>query len=261
MSKRWSGEGPVFEILQWGGLAWTLKVDDDFPGLRADGYGPLLGLAGVSASGRRQAHACSAKTLLRTECRFERVEATYALPDWGATTVQATWISASADTVDLHIEVITQSVDLLRKLEVELLSCWPHAGSPPPRPLRWVEPRDARSAGLSYDGRESDLHGLTTLPPRESTFLTPRIVPDERRDGWTYVEMIHPDDVTRRIREGGRTLATAKTTRYGVFGYDLEKGVVLRARLRGIWIHSPEAKEEAFARMEQFLHEPPPLTT
>jgi hypothetical protein len=160
--------------------------------------------------------------------------------------------------VDLEIELSTRSVGELRHVEVRVASLWPsdqHGAVPA---ARWVEPRDARCAALSYDGREPDLSGLTTLPPRASTFLTPRLVADGDR---LYAEMVHPQDVSRRIREGGRTLARARTTRYGLFGYDLERGVVLRGRLRGIWLSSPSAKEEAFRHMEQFLAEPPPLST
>ena len=64
--------------------------------------------------------------------------------------------------------------------------------------------------------------------------------------------MIHPDDGTRR---------DAVRVRYGLFGYDLERGVVLRGRLRGIWLaHRPDGAEVA-RRLDEFLREPPPLGT
>jgi hypothetical protein len=71
-----------------------------------------------------------------------------------------------------------------------------------------------------------------------------------------YLEMVHPDDAARRVVETG---AAGCRARYGLFGYDLERGVVLRGRLRGIWL--PERPDEAGVarRLEAFLAEPLPL--
>ncbi|MGP0066191.1 MAG: hypothetical protein ACLQGP_21640 [Isosphaeraceae bacterium] len=131
-----------------------------------------------------------------------------------------------------------------------------------------VEPRDVDAAVLSYDGRESPLtlQALTTLPipPSSPHTLAPRIFapPGSDRDTY-YVEMIQPNDCARRI--GRESLephsGPAKTfsTRYGLFGHDLEKGVVLRARLRGLWIQSRSPEHDAWALYQAFLSEPPAL--
>jgi hypothetical protein len=71
--------------------------------------------------------------------------------------------------------------------------------------------------------------------------------------------MVHPDDVARRITESGKPTSVGNTTRYGVFGHDLERGIVLRARLRGVWTQSPTARDDALAMFDQFRAEPPPL--
>ena len=128
-----------------------------------------------------------------------------------------------------------------------------------------VEPRDVHSAALSYDGRESlrTLQGLTTfpVPPSSPHTLAPRFFtpPGFDRDTY-YVEMIQPNDCARRIREqpieGRCGPATTLATRYGLFGHDLEKGVVLRARLRGLWIRSQSPESDAQACYEAFLSEP-----
>jgi hypothetical protein len=194
------------------------------------------------------------------ECRFNRVEATYAPLGWGALFVRAAWRPAGEAGVDFEVQVHALSVGQLRGLEVEVVSQLAEADPSRSHILKWVEPRDARSAGLSYDGRESDLRGLTTLPPREAAFHSPRLVPI-LEEGRLYAEMVHPADLSRRIREGGRTLAQARTTRYALFGHDLEKGVVLRARLRALWLQSEAAKREALEQFEQFLHAPVPLST
>jgi len=130
-----------------------------------------------------------------------------------------------------------------------------------PRRRRWVEPRDVRSAGLSYDGREADARGLTTLPPAVEETLAPRVLPAPWTGGRSYVEMVALRDVARRITEGGTISSVGHTTRYGLFGHDLEKGVVLRARLRGLWTESKTPESEALEHLGRFLREPLPLGT
>ena len=109
---------------------------------------------------------------------------------------------------------------------------------------------------MSYDGRETDLNALTTLPLVGPAVGSPRV---RVAADAAYLEMAHPDDVTRRISDGGRTPDLSQTTRYGLFGYDLEKGVVVRGRLRGAWVPAQEAKTESVRRMEELLKEPLPL--
>ena len=121
---------------------------------------------------------------------------------------------------------------------------------------RVVIPRDGSAAALSYDGREPTLSGLSTAPPGDEPALWR--VPKSGRDGWTYLEMVHPEDASRRILEG--TLPY-RSIRYGLFGYDLERGVVLRGRLRGVWLSKDRAHSEGEAVYRGFLAEPPPLTT
>lgn len=73
----------------------------------------------------------------------------------------------------------------------------------------------------------------------------------------TYVEFCHPDagiQVDLQV-DGSQAL-----TRYRLFGHDLEKGVILRGRLRGILV--PRATDLAAARSAyaRFLTETPNLT-
>ena len=81
--------------------------------------------------------------------------------------------------------------------------------------------------------------------------------------GRNYAEMVRPDDCSRRffsgVFEGGCPPDGAIWIRYGLFGHDLEKGVVLRGRIRGIWADSRSADQEARRRYEAFLSEPPAL--
>lgn len=253
MTRTWIETEDGFEI-GWGDRTWCLRVDDVVPGLQCKeaGLGPLLGLEGMAGAGRRASRALSGLTLAAVERRLGRVVATYAPLGWGAAWVTAAWSAWGEDGVDLEIELQARTVGRLQAIEVMLLSTL--GGPPDAGSLRAVEPRDPRTAGLSYDGRETDLAGLTTGPPGET--LSPWLAVARGARGQTYVELAHADDVSRRIHEGKLPFAT---TRYGLFGHDLEKGVVLRARLRGLWL-GKGALEEVERRWMAFLAEPLPLT-
>lgn len=269
---RWEGEGPEFRAVG-GGRPWTLKVDESNPGLAwSDGrsIAKLLALYHVATVGRCCERTFSTSTLIGFARHRARVEATFAPPGWGGLTIRATWSPSPArHGVDLEVQITATSVAQLKRVEVGILSQWgDQSVGGPPALASWVEPRDTRSASLSYDGRESiaTLQALTTLPvplPASHTIM-PRICSPHGADEDTfYVEMVHPDDCARRISDeppGERSSPRMSvSTRYGLFGHDLEKGVVLRARLRGLWIRSQTPVVDARALYEEFLREPPPL--
>ena len=156
--------------------------------------------------------------------------------------------------IGLEVELSARSVDQLRRVEVMALGAL--EPPPPAGSHRSVEPRDREAAALSYDGREADLSALVTGPPGDPA--GPWLASKTGREGWAYVEMVRPEDAARRISEGRLPF---RATRYGLFGYDLERGVVLRARLRGFWIPIGQAFDRAESLYRDFLDEPPPLRT
>ena len=104
---------------------------------------------------------------------------------------------------------------------------------------RVVLPRDRSAAALSYDGRESagDLrepgdprpHGLAAVARREPTrsAAEPRISRWLRPTTWRGYGAYQVD-------RSAVLLAETSMFTYGLFGHDFEKGVVFRARLRGL---------------------------
>lgn len=271
MARSWIGDGPAFE-LEWGGWSWTLRADGPRPGLRPRGerFGPVLALEGLAEVGRWVPGALGGATLVTCQRHRDRVEATYAPADWGELTVRAAWCPRDQAGVDLEIQVSARSVDLLKTVEVLVSSDVRAASDAPPSgpgPC-WVEPRDPRAAALSYDGREPDLASLVTMPPRDHPQPTlvgpnfgPWLCPDlPALAGKVYAELVHPDDCSRRLHApgGGPPLAL----RTALFGYDLERGVVLRGRLRALWLDaSTDFRAAAFSAYDAFLREPPPLST
>lgn len=253
MPRTWSAVGPLYEIA-WGDATWSLRVDAETPGLWSERLGPLLALEGLSEKGRRAPGVLSEASLVTHEIRLGRVEATYTPEGWGEMTVRAAWFPIDDDGMGLEVEMSARSVEELHRVEVMILSTLD--GAPPSGAHRSVEPRDRESAILSYDGRETDLSGLSTGPPGEP--IAPWLASKTGREGWAYVEMAHPDDASRKISEGKLPF---RAVRYGLFGYDLERGVVLRGRVRGFWTPTVGAMDVAHDKAQAFLAEPPPLRT
>ena len=246
------------------------RLDEINPGLswpEGSHHAKLLAMHSVATVGRCDDRAFHGSSLVDVVQHRGRVEATFVPPGWDGLQIRAAWAPAPVgDGIDLEVQIHATTARVIERVEVGIRSEWGIDVAEPHASL--VEPRDVDSAALSYDGRESasTLRGLTTLPipPSSPHTLTPRVFtpPGSDRDTY-YVEMIQPNDCARRIRleaaEARSGTATTLSTRYGLFGHDLEKGVVLRARLRGLWIRSRSPESDAQACFEAFLSEPPPL--
>ncbi|MHB1555954.1 MAG: hypothetical protein ACYC61_00605 [Isosphaeraceae bacterium] len=268
----WRENGPVLTS-DLAGRTWRLELDDPHPGLTWSDSGDhsrILALHHVAAAGRRDPSAFAGASLVSWARHGARLEAAFVPPNWPGLNVRAAW-SPTADRTgfDLEVQVWMTSTAVLRRLEITVSSLWwRETDSPPACRAYQVEPRDAHSAALSYDGREPAewLQSLTTLPvpSTSSHLLAPRRMPVALPPpGSLYVEMVQPDDCARRIigepRNDRSGAAGASWTGYALFGHDLEKGVVLRGRIRGCWIESPQHEDEAARLYERFLSEPPPL--
>src|SRR5262245_24191100 len=86
----WTGSGPEYTV-EWGDETWTLRLDAVRPGLTRYDFGPLLALEGLAEVGRWDPDALNGTCLIGQECRFNRVEATYAPAGWSETFVRAAW--------------------------------------------------------------------------------------------------------------------------------------------------------------------------
>lgn len=87
-----------------------------------------------------------------------------------------------------------------------------------------------------------------------------------------YVEMCHPGDSMSTLVEtpdvgtgtqDQATLASGQQVRCltRLFGQPLEKGVILRSRMRGLFVPQDRSEELARAALADLVHSPPPLTT
>jgi hypothetical protein len=269
---QWHGDGRDLTIDAMG-RRWSLKVDDPQPGLSwSDGrsVARLLSLRHVSMVGRRDEGAFDGSSLVSVERHRGRVQATFAPRAWQGLSIRAAWGPTPADEgFDLEVQVSVRSSRVFRRLEVAVGSDLSETIGPQKSDLAYrVQPRDVHAAALSYDGREASsvLSSLTTMPvPAASPHVLPPLVCRDAggMPGPSYFEMVRPDDCARRIiGETDRRDAPSRGTfsiRYGLFGHDLEKGVVLRGRVRGIWGDFGSAGDEIRRQYEAFLGEPPAL--
>jgi hypothetical protein len=271
-SVQWEGTGPEFSLI-WGGRRWSLSAQSSRPGLCYGGervVAGLLTLDRLSEAGRSQSDVFVPDSLVGFELHRSRVLLTFAPAGWGGVVVRTGWgPGAGPDSIDLEVQVTASSVGQLQNLEVGVASGWPGSRDDPvPGWAYWAEPRDLRSAALSYDGREPEglLQRLTTGPvaglsgPR---FLARVFGPFSDSGAACYVEMVQPNDPARRIT-GQPADPTAVQRReflcrYALFGHDLEKGVVLRARLRGQWLSTAPTDDQLAALYHQFVEEALPL--
>ncbi|WZO99219.1 hypothetical protein EP7_000818 [Isosphaeraceae bacterium EP7] len=249
MTRQWNGQGTDYTI-DWAGSSWTLRLaGEERPGLYLAGHDetPCLVLAGLASEGRLSTDPFQGTSLSRVERRGNRIEATYLPNGWNGLRVRAAWQPHADDAVDLEITTWTRDPEPTRSLEVLLGDAWSSVEDGP----RHVEPRDRLAAGSSYDGRESNLVGLTTGPVHGETPLDP--LPSEIA-GLSYVELVSSQDVARRVGRWTPNLGLA------LFGFDLERGVTLRGRIRGVLLQpGADLESRIDAEADRFFHEPPPL--
>jgi hypothetical protein len=182
--------------------------------------------------GRCDLAALGPDSLVRLEVVRNHARATFTPPGWGGLQVRASWTpTEDAEGIELEIQATASSLNELKRLEVYVGSTLAATGRPD-MAITEVESRDAKAAGLTYDGREPMelLQGLLT----------------------------HPYDHDESSSNGEGPLFI-RSVRHGFFGLDLEKGVVLRGRIQGHWFPVSTVEDCAIAAMEQFLSEPLPL--
>jgi hypothetical protein len=270
----WLGDGPVFTI-EAGARPWQLDLGSSHPCLAWSDQrssARLLGLDHVAAVGWRDESAFAGGSLASFECHRGRIQAIFAPPEWPGLNIRAAWgPTPDRDGFDLEVQVWSTSTGVFRRLEAAIASSWSESAGRPVNPGRYsVEPRDVHAAALSYDGRESAevLRWLSTRPvpaasPHELEPVCFPIPGPSPRGARYYLEMVRPSDCARRIvgvcQADDDRPGRGQSMRYGLFGHDLEKGVVLRGRLRGVWLSSPVDQGEAQRRYEAFLAEPPAL--
>jgi hypothetical protein len=103
------------------------------------------------------------------------------------------------------------------------------------------------------------------VPPVERVELTsaacrPCLLFRPTGSDWSYLEMLYPGDFTHVAVER-RGIVGSTGSRWTLFDEDLEKGVIRRARLRGMLLHRENDHVVAEQLWNEFLQSELPLTT
>jgi hypothetical protein len=257
-------------------MSLILNLETATPGLewldysRQGASAVVLALDGLSQAGRFDPAAFDPQSLTGSEITRGRLEALYQPRDWHGLAIRAAWSpTALHDGIDLEIQASAPSSAVFSRVEVHVSSRSPsRRGDSAALRVSTIEPGDRQSALNTADGDEAAMivpcFSGQLLAENRAFALQPLIVPVAGENSRLhYVEMAHPDDVVRRIIEvpaGDQPNPPfAFSRRYGLLGHDLEKGIVLRARMRGLWIDNESPEETARSLYREFLSEPPPL--
>ncbi len=221
----WEGIGPSFQLASWGERRWSLDLTKSQPGLidESGQIGPLLAVESVSTPGRCDQNAFRPEALMGFETRANRVVATYRPIAWSELEVRVTWTALSQIAMGLEVQISTRSVGELKRLEIGVLT-----------------------------SRLEEL-GPITYEPHPIAWS---IGKQGHQDDLIFVPMFFRDDVTHEL-----SADAGMCRRYFCFGHDLERGVVLRARFRGLWLDSEGIADRARAEANEFATEELPLGT
>lgn len=173
--------------------------------------------------------------------------ATYAQTPSAKASTQVYWRAASFD----FLGAICPTIDLQISVQTNLLDSRParrtRSRLPAGDVARVSEPA-AASAAIAATVQE-----FLREPAAHCFVFSP--------SGWhsAYIEMVHPADAEDfQMREPNTSHIEIA---HRLFEHNLEKGVILRARVRGLFAPRSDDRGFASAAWRQFIDQPPPLTT
>jgi hypothetical protein len=183
--------------------------------------------------------------------RVADLVATYAETSARAMRVQVYWhceSRVSRHALELQVSVQTDQLGIA----TPVITC---SQLPAVEALRLIDADSARCAPLALRADEAQ-----QLFPREGPGCLLFRLPDS---SWTYAEMIHAADfqqdqfVAQQTSDGNCHV----TLEHRLFPDTLEKGVILRARIRGMFLPREDDVAHVAEDYLHFLRSPLPLTT
>jgi hypothetical protein len=276
MAMSWRAAPDGYRVVD-SGLTGKLVLRGRAPGLREVGSpfaevarwpGPLLAIETAQVAGKRSfpvyARAPARQRRQRGNLIDVQLPASRRCPVrldlyWRATTSRQLDMEVLATTATPleHLEVLTVSRVPCADALVDAGAAdtqWLSLGETTPPPARWlVLPRDREAAAFSLDGRFPRFGEMALAAP----FTHPLVLYRPAAAAWSYVEMSHPDDCARIIISRQRGQAQVH---FGLFGLDLEKGVIARGRLRAVFIERRDDTQSALQLCSAFMLETPRLS-
>jgi hypothetical protein len=166
-------------------------------------------------------------------------------------------ILASSSELLEHAEVLTGSRHMAGEVLVRAShrdSGWINVRHATVLGAEWlVFPRDRVAGIISLDGRRPNPDAVAIA----ATYRQPIVLYRPARQRWSYAEMCRPHDCLRIIV---RQTKQHTHVGFGLFGLDLEKGVILRGRLRGVFLPRSNDTARCLNEFARFAAEPPRLS-
>ena len=279
MANHWRA-APGGYVLHQDRLSANLTFRGPMPGLRqvsppcCDSSprwpGPVLALRAVQVAGRRPFIVGSRASRPIHRLRTNVVDVQFEPSRQCPLRLHLYWSDSRNDQLDL--EVLVSTLDPFQHLEVltwsrvpraSVLLPWPGSGdglqwldigSMPGLDTQWlILPRDREAAMFSLDGRPPGLGEMMLAKP----YVHPLVLYRPTGQDWSYVEMSRVEDCARILARKTRGRAELS---FGLFGRDTEKGVILRGRVRGVYIPRDQDTQRAREILEHFETEPPHLS-
>jgi hypothetical protein len=269
---------PQGYALNHSGISGLLVAVGQTPGLRNLGFdfistarawsGPILAVQAIEFAGSRLYRVGTPGRQPIQRLRTNLVDVQFeAVPSCPAR-VQLYWKAVRARQVELETLVaISTAVERLEAFTISRIPCfqallplaaakpvWLDLAEAPRWGARWlVAPRDHAAARFSLDGRFPRFGELALAPPYRYPLVLYRLTDPD----WSYVEISHSDDCARIVARRDRTTAWVH---FGLFGLDIEKGVILRGRVRGVFLKRDHDTARAIELYEQLTAESPRLS-
>jgi hypothetical protein len=204
----------------------------------------LLAVQSASASRRGGFAVGSSGTLSECRVRGRLVDVQLDSTDRCPARMHVYWKAGARGEFDL--EVLASSVHVLDNFEVQTVSRFPSGdilvrasgtGS------GWINVRDGLAWGCKWfvfsRDRTAGIRSLDGRPPADDLdtlagfYRQPIILYRPAGERWSYIVMSRPDDCVHMVVGIERRSVTVS---FGLFGLDIEKGVILRGRVRGMFI-------------------------
>lgn len=274
MTCTWNS-GPTGFTLLSQSLAGELALEGDSPGLRrmvrrsgksrAPVSANLLSVRSVEILGQSSSCTPPPGTLSSTRVRGSIIDVFIEPSRRCSVGLQLYWSCSSSSQLDL--EVLAKSAQPVESFEVLTESCYTSGEVLIPATSGWVAVQDAARLGAEYlvfaRDREAGAMSLDGRYPADQSetlagfYRKPIVLYRPPRQRWSYAELTTPESCVRLVSKLERSKTSVS---FGLFGADLEKGVIFRGLVRGVFLPRAGDTRHSLRQFTRLCNERPRIS-